>query len=150
MMDPFYFVASYFPFISVILTMTTSRKESSTTKLLLCLTIWYLCILHFLAYSQVQIYRAKDHFQSCYCKNQVGQVGIDNKSSETYCQVIIFAWMNSPEGIDCRYTKIITGVNVGSTASVARNSHAMVTFFFTVIFFTFSSRHQKGILFKGF
>ena len=67
------------------------------------------------------------HFQSCYCQKQVGQVGIDNYSSETYWQVIIFAWMYSPEGIDNRYTKRITGENVGSTVSVARNSHAMVT-----------------------
>ena len=87
------------------------------------------------------------HFQSCYCQKQVGQVGIDNYSSETYWQVIIFAWMNSPEGVDNRYTKRITGEDVGSTASVARNSHAMVTL---VIFFSFFSCHKKGILFKCF
>ena len=52
-----------------------------------------------------------------------------------------------PEGVDNRYTKRITGENVGSTASVARNSHAMVTL---VIFFSFFSRHKKGILFKCF
>ena len=89
----------------------------------------------------MQIAQAKDHFQSCYCQKQVGQVGIDNYSSETYWQVIIFAWMYSPEGVDNRYTKRITGENVGSTASVARNSHAMVTL---VIFFSFFSRTKRA------
>ena len=64
-----------------------------------------------------------------------------NYSSETYWQVIIFAWMYSPEGVDNRYTKRITGENVGSTASVARNSHAMVTL---VIFFSFFSRTKRA------
>ena len=49
--------------------------------------------------------------------------------------MIIFAWMYIPEGVDNRYTKRITGENVGSTASVARNSHAMVTLCNLVFYF---------------
>ena len=124
-----------------------SFNQSSTTNLIVSWTFWHICIPHLLRCPPVQKSSLDKHFQSCYCQKQVGQVGIDNYSSETYWQVIIFAWMYSPEGVDNRYTKRITGENVGSTASVARNSHAMVTL---VIFFSFFSRHKKGILFKCF